>query len=78
MEESPNSPMTVAELRLALDAADPQAIVLVVLTEDGYRLPDPDNNDEVGHPFDVEVAEDAAIVYLRPCTHPSKLGRRKS
>jgi hypothetical protein len=70
--------MTVADLRLALDAADPEAIVLVVLTEGGYRLPDPDSNDEVGHPFHIEVAEEAPVVYLRPCTHPSKLGRRES
>ncbi|MGH3118577.1 MAG: hypothetical protein ACRDQ2_15985 [Gaiellales bacterium] len=73
MAENPKSPMAVAELRLALEAADPDAIVLVVLTEDGYRLADPD--DEVGHPFDVEVAEDAPVVYVRPCAHPSKLRR---
>ncbi len=75
MAEIPKLPMTVAELRRALDAADPEAIVFVVVTEDGYRLPNPEGNDEVGHPFDVEVADDAPIVYLRPCKHPSKLRR---
>lgn len=73
MAENPKSPMTVAELRRALAVADPEAIVFVVVTGGGYRLPNPEDNDEVGHPFDVEVADDAPVVYLRPCRHPSKL-----
>jgi hypothetical protein len=74
--ESPKSPMTVADLRRALSATDSTALVFVVLAEDGYHLTDPaETVDEVGHPFEVEIARDAPVVYLRPCRHRSKLRR---